>query len=323
MPKHARKPRSSAARSQRRRSALSGAAASSAAADRPAQPPPEPPPIPAHKRSRTVSREAAEVAGPATTRHESNSNRGRAGAASWWTAAAAQLGWPRSRKVAALVVAAGIALVSGAMVSNLLAGAPAQTGASPNPTVIVGIPGGEVLREPSSPPAPTPTAEVTPQPTVSPTNSPAATAAQTPIAVAPAPTPSVPPATPSSAPPTVPPPATPQPAPTVAVAAVAQPDDAVAGFYGQVVGGDFDSAYALWSDRMKATYPRGENLDERFAGTSSIAFQELRVVEQGGGSATVQANFTETYDSGSNRQFIGYWRLVSVDGRWLLDEPNY
>jgi hypothetical protein len=37
----------------------------------------------------------------------------------------------------------------------------------------------------------------------------------------------------------------------------------------------------------------------------------------------VQANFTETYDSGSSNRFVGYWRLVRVDGRWLLDDPTY
>jgi hypothetical protein len=39
------------------------------------------------------------------------------------------------------------------------------------------------------------------------------------------------------------------------------------------------------------------------------------VAEVSGQSATVQANFTETYDSGASRQFIGYWRLVLVDRR--------
>ena len=42
-----------------------------------------------------------------------------------------------------------------------------------------------------------------------------------------------------------------------------------------------------------------------------------------GDSATVQANFTETYESGATRQFIGYWHLVLVDGQWLLAEPHY
>ena len=37
----------------------------------------------------------------------------------------------------------------------------------------------------------------------------------------------------------------------------------------------------------------------------------------------MQANFTERYDSGSSGRFIGYWRLVRVNGLWLLDEPTY
>jgi hypothetical protein len=107
------------------------------------------------------------------------------------------------------------------------------------------------------------------------------------------------------------------------IVAVAQPEDSVAAFYGNVADGNFDAAYALWSDRMKATYPRQENLDDRFDETAGITFHQLRLVDRTGGTATVQANFTETYDSGASREFIGYWELVQVDGRWLLDAPHY
>jgi hypothetical protein len=47
------------------------------------------------------------------------------------------------------------------------------------------------------------------------------------------------------------------------------------------------------------------------------------VAEQGATTATVQANFVETYDSGSSRRFVGYWELILVDGRWLLNAPTY
>jgi hypothetical protein len=108
------------------------------------------------------------------------------------------------------------------------------------------------------------------------------------------------------------------------VAVAGGPDDAVAAFYQRVADGDFDAAYALWSDRMKATYqPREANLDDRFAETASITFTELRVASQSGDAATVQANFVERYDGGGSREFIGYWRLVRSGGGWLLDEPNY
>lgn len=107
------------------------------------------------------------------------------------------------------------------------------------------------------------------------------------------------------------------------IVAVAQPEDSVAAFYGNVAAGNFDAAYSLWSDRMKATYPRQENLDDRFDDTASITFNQLRLVDQTDRTATVQANFTEKYDSGSSRDFVGFWQLIQVDGRWLLDEPNY
>ena len=85
----------------------------------------------------------------------------------------------------------------------------------------------------------------------------------------------------------------------------------------------FDEAYALWSDRMKQAYPRQGNLDDRFANTADIAIDTLFIADQTADAATVQANFTETYDSGSSRRFVGYWRLVQVGGRWLLDQPTY
>jgi hypothetical protein len=99
--------------------------------------------------------------------------------------------------------------------------------------------------------------------------------------------------------------------------------DTVAAFYRRVSDGDFDAAYGLWSDRMKAAYPRRTNLDGRFAETASVTFTELRVVSQSQEAATVQTNFVERYEGGGSRQFIGYWRLVLVDDAWLLDEPTY
>jgi hypothetical protein len=104
---------------------------------------------------------------------------------------------------------------------------------------------------------------------------------------------------------------------------VADPAEAVLTFYRAVVREQFDAAYALWDERMRAAYPREPNLDHRFDETAEITFSQLSVAEVSGASATVQANFTETYESGASRQFIGYWRLALVDGRWLLAEPHY
>ncbi|MBW3612605.1 MAG: protein kinase [Chloroflexi bacterium] len=170
--------------------------------------------------------------------------------------------------------------------------------------IIVGVPGGEA-EEPTDSPSPTPD----PTPTASP----------------PSPTPSpepIPDPTTAQAPAPNPAPTTPAPAAAGPVA-LAGPDDAVAAFYRFVTDGAFDAAYALWSAHMKATYPRQENLDDRFANTASITFSQLSVASRSGDAATVQANFTERYDGGGSREFIGYWRLVRVDGSWLLDEPNY
>ena len=74
---------------------------------------------------------------------------------------------------------------------------------------------------------------------------------------------------------------------------------------------------------MKDEFERQGNLDGRFADTASVTFDTLFVDDQSATTATVQANFTETYDSGSSNRFVGYRRLVRIDGRWLLDDPTY
>jgi hypothetical protein len=216
----------------------------------------------------------------------------------------------RSRRRAALLLVALLGLVVVAILVVAWAG-PTELGSPDDeapPTVVVGTPAGFVIS--------TPTPAATPRPTAAaPSTAPTATVPATPAAVTPAPTPApvaVPPPTPAPTPP-----------PTPVVAAAGDPADAVAAFYGAVAAGDFDAAYARWSDRMKADYPRQENLDQRFADTASIEFTDLFVADRTATTATVQANFIETYDSGGSRQFIGYWQLILVDGRWLLDHPTY
>ena len=184
----------------------------------------------------------------------------------------------------------------------------------PHPGIVAGTPGGVAVLKASASPLSTPAPDPMPSATARPTPEP--TPAPTPVAGTPVPT-----STPTPVPAT-PDPATPEPTPVV-VAAAAAPDEAVAAFYGDVAAGSFDEAYGRWSERMRETYSRQENLDERFAETASISFEQLYVAEQGDGRAVVQANFVETYDSGSSRRFVGYWELVLVDGRWLLDAPHY
>jgi hypothetical protein len=195
-----------------------------------------------------------------------------------------------------------VALIAGGYLGARLIGG----NETPLPEIVVGSPGGEVIADAT--PTSTPVATSSAAPTSTPTPTPTATLApETPV----------PTAVPVSAPTVAPP------APTDAAIALAGPDDAVAAFYSDVVADRFDDAYGLWSDRMKATYPRQENLDNRFDETAAITFDALYVAEESASAATVQANFLETYDSGASRRFIGYWRLVRVNGRWLLDAPTY
>lgn len=226
-------------------------------------------------------------------------------------------GWPPERirwRFVWPIVGASAAAVIGISVALALGGRGEEFARSPSPTIEVGLPRGEVISQPTPTPRATPVETITPTPTAEPTPDPTSIATSAPT---PAPT-SVPQPTPASTAPA--PAATPE--PTVIVA-TGQPDDAVAAFYDHVAVGSFDAAYGLWSQRMRATYARSENLDGRFDDTAGIAFEQLYVAEQVGDRATVQANFVETYDSGATRRFVGYWRLVFVEGRWLLDEPHY
>jgi len=229
-----------------------------------------------------------------------------------------------NRRLLAVAGLAALTLIATAGARAMNALPPADAGDSAT-VIVVGSPGGFVVNDET--PAPT-TPEVIRTPAATPVPSPVSTGIPaTPQPVTPQPaTPA--PATPQ---PPTPVPATPQPivtpaptpAPTAVIVAVAGPEDAVSAFYGDVAAGEFDAAYALWSDRMKATYPRSANLDERFDETAEIRFGSLYVAERSATTAVVQANFTEIYDGGGSRDFIGYWELVLVDGRWLLDAPHY
>lgn len=221
--------------------------------------------------------------------------------------------WPLLWSIAGVAAAAAL----GVVVAQTLSGPNDPLAQIASPTVEVGVPGGEVIPQATAAvsPQPPPEATGTPAPTADLTPAPAATPAPTPV-MTPAPQP-----TPAPTPAHQPPTATPE--PTAVVVALGQPDDAVAAFYREAAAGNFDAAYALWSGRMKATYPRDENLDGRFAKTELVSFDALHTVERTATSATVQANFTESYEGGGSRQFIGYWRLILVEGRWVLDEPHY
>ena len=219
---------------------------------------------------------------------------------------------PRRRRNGAgwLLGAAGLVLLGLIGYLGMLAVAGEDPPVADALDVLVGTPGGVAIL-PTDSPQPSPTPEPTPRPTPEPT---------------PEPTPAPPTPAPPTPAPATPEPAAPDPTPEPAAGGVAVaggPQDAVAAFYARVTRGDFDDAYALWSARMKAAYPRQGNLDDRFADTASITFTDLRVASQSGDSATVQANFVERYDGGGSREFIGYWRLVRSGSGWLLDEPTY
>lgn len=172
--------------------------------------------------------------------------------------------------------------------------------------------------------AETPTA--TPEMTASPAGTATATRTTEPTATqeaptgTPSPTATPPPPTATSAPPT--------PTPGRVRETQAQLDasagmDTVVRWYDLLVAGRFDDAYALWSDRMKANFPRQGNLDGRWANTTGVSVNNIRVISQSEGVMTVGIDFVETLANGNSRRFVGSWRLVASSNGWLLDQPSF
>ncbi len=152
--------------------------------------------------------------------------------------------------------------------------------------------------------------------------------------IQPTPTPEPPSATATAVPPTAtaPPPAPttapPAPAPAPASEPLVQLNssagvDTVIRWYDLLVAGQFDSAYALWSERMKANFPRQGNLDSRWANTTSVSINEARVVSQSGNRMTVAVDFVETLANGTSRRYAGTWQLTASPNGWLLDQPSF
>jgi tRNA A-37 threonylcarbamoyl transferase component Bud32 len=192
-----------------------------------------------------------------------------------------------------VLIAAVAVLFLGAIVAGFLRG-PAR---SPSPTE---LPGAVVVAPTASQvpnvatlvilPAPTPTATAAPAPTSTPVPTPRPT---------PRPTP-------------------PRPANT--------PGGAVTAFYDAVERHDWDTAIPLWSPSMQKRYPPQEWLIGRFRNTTRIDITRLRTVaiNQSAGTARVEVTLVEyrTVEP-SPRTFVGAWDLVLINGRWLLNDPDF
>lgn len=176
------------------------------------------------------------------------------------------------------------------------------------------LPGGALV------PVPTPTAS--PPPTAGPPPSVLITAGSIPPTVPPTLAPISPPE-PNPTPVSTPrPPAVPVATPNAPE--VASPAAAVLAFYDAVEDQDWDTAIDLWSPSMQQRYPPQEWLIDRFRRTTRIDVTRIDTVSNAGGRARVEISLTE-YRSvePSPRRFVGAWDLVRLDGRWVLDDPDF
>jgi len=99
----------------------------------------------------------------------------------------------------------------------------------------------------------------------------------------------------------------------------------VARFYGLVAAHRFDEAARLWTARMRRDYPPAGNIDGRFAPTTAIDIQRLRIVSQSvsGRTAVVFVDLIEYRESEAARRYTGTWELILSSTGWLMDEPNF
>jgi len=206
----------------------------------------------------------------------------------------AALGRARTRRD--LAIAAALIIASLAMLALAFALGGGGPSSSNGPTGAASLPVIGV--------APVASASATPSPSASPSPSPSPTPKPTPRPAAKPVTPTKPPA--------------PRPATT--------PAAAVTNFYAAVVRHDWDTAIALWSPSMQRRYPPQEWLIDRFKRTTRIDITRLRTdfVNTASGTARVEVSLVEyrTVEP-SPRTFVGYWDLVLINGRWLLNDPHF
>ena len=97
-------------------------------------------------------------------------------------------------------------------------------------------------------------------------------------------------------------------------------------FYDAVERHDWETAIDLWSPSMQQRYPVQEWLIDRFERTTRIDITRLRTisVDQEAGVARVAVSLVEyrTVEP-SPRTFVGAWDLVRIDGRWVLNDPDF
>lgn len=190
-----------------------------------------------------------------------------------------------------------------------------QPATNPEPTPTAPAP------EPTPVPAPTPTPEPQPTPTPIPEPTPAPTPTPEP---APEPTPTPVPPAPTPVP-TQEPTAAPESTEESATLSTTGPADTVVEFYRLIDEQQFDQAAQLWSERMRANFPPGENINGRFAATQDIVVQRADVVslDEAAGTSMVAVEIVETTSAEpAMRRWVGNWYLVQESGTWLLDQPD-
>jgi S1-C subfamily serine protease len=99
----------------------------------------------------------------------------------------------------------------------------------------------------------------------------------------------------------------------------------VRAFYAAVTARDYGAAYALLSPRLRAALPDETTWAAQFA-DEHRALVTAAVARPGTGAVatvvvTLDTTWTTATGSAIERRYTGTWRLVRVQGAWLLDAP--
>jgi hypothetical protein len=109
----------------------------------------------------------------------------------------------------------------------------------------------------------------------------------------------------------------------------ADPVQTVSLFYAYVLQTRFDQAARLWSPAMQQRAPPLQFINQRFADTTELAVRTIPdpTSDPSTGSAKVDVWLTETdQPPGGTPQTVhwqGYWTLIKVGGKWLMDSEFF
>jgi len=94
-------------------------------------------------------------------------------------------------------------------------------------------------------------------------------------------------------------------------------------FYEAVAAHAYSRAASLWTASMRERYPPSTYISGRFDRTTGFDIRRSDETSRSGDRATVAVDIVEHRSTSPTTQhWVGSWRMVRVNGSWLLDDPD-